>query len=74
MTSVLIFKSHKNVSLNVYLNNWKSLALPYGLVPNMRVIVSNVVSQKGIYYKSTILTSFQVICYNPDFEFQSAYL
>ncbi|KAJ3625420.1 hypothetical protein MTP99_015993 [Tenebrio molitor] len=73
-THLLEFKTDDGKSFTVYLNNWENMVTPYCLIPNMRVIVHNVVSQKAKYYKSTPLTSFEVINYEPEARFDTVNL
>lgn len=48
--------------------------MPFGLLPNMRILVRNVLPQKRKYYKSTLLTSFEVLGYESRLMFETANL
>ena len=48
--------------------------MPYGLIPDMNVIVHNVKPQKDKYYKSTVLTSVEIVSYEPKMRFETANL
>lgn len=48
--------------------------MPFGLVPGMRVLVHNVLPQKQKYFKSTILTNFEILEYAPKVAFVTANL
>lgn len=58
----------------LYLNNWETIQMPFGLLPEMRVLVRNVLPQKQKYFKSTILTTFQILDYTPKISFETANL
>nr|CAI5822098.1 unnamed protein product [Callosobruchus analis] len=74
-THVLIFsymdENDTNKHLDCYLTNWENIVIPLGLINQMRVIVKNVVSQSGKYFKSTALTSFEILGYEPEVDFQT---
>lgn len=55
----------------LFLNNWESLQMPLGLLPGMKVNISNVLVQKKKYLKSTILTRIDVVRYEPKVDFQT---
>ncbi|KAJ3639460.1 hypothetical protein Zmor_002820 [Zophobas morio] len=72
-THKILFEANDKI-LEVYLNNWENLAMPYGLIPDMNVIVHNVKPQKDKYYKSTVLTSVEIVSYEPKMRFETANL
>lgn len=72
-THTLLFMTKLEKNMSLYLNNWEPMLIPYGLVPFMRLRVNNVVAQKT-YLKSTALTTFQVLSYDPPVEFHTANL
>lgn len=73
-THFLKLKNCKNEIFTLYLNNWEAIQMPFGLLPNMKVLVRNVLPQKGKYYKSTILTNFELLSYEPKIDFETANL
>ncbi|CAH1959557.1 unnamed protein product [Acanthoscelides obtectus] len=58
-------------NLDCFLSNWENIVMPLGLVNQMRVIVKNVVPQSSKYLKATALTSFEIVGYEPEVEFQT---
>lgn len=48
--------------------------MPFGLLPGMRILVRYVVPQRRKYFKSTILTNFEVLNYEPKVIFETANL
>lgn len=61
-------------SFTLYLNNWENMQTPCGLVPNSRVLVRNVMPQKGKYLKCCAVTSFTILSYEPLVEFETVNL
>ncbi|XP_031354727.1 uncharacterized protein LOC116179150 [Photinus pyralis] len=61
-THTLTFQEDES-QLVLYLNNWESLRMPFGLVPGMRMCVKNVLPQSRKYLKSTALTRFDILSY-----------
>nr|CAH7758226.1 unnamed protein product [Callosobruchus chinensis] len=57
--------------MDCFLTNWENIVIPLGLINQMRVIVKNVVSQSSKYFKSTAMTSFEVVGYEPEVDFQT---
>lgn len=74
-THILYFQTdnYKQETITLYLNNWETMQMPFGLLPNMRVLVRNVQQQKK-YFKSTLLTTFEILDYAPKIPFETANL
>lgn len=62
-----------NDGLIIYLSNWIKRLMPIGLVPDMRVIVKNVLANSK-YIKPTVFTSFEIVAYEPKVPFQTVNL
>ncbi|KAK4874070.1 hypothetical protein RN001_013430 [Aquatica leii] len=73
-THTLIFEDDQgNSTVLLYVNNWENLQMPLGLIPGMRVCVKNVLFHKK-YLKSTALTSFEILSYEPPVLFDTVNL
>ncbi|KAK5641718.1 hypothetical protein RI129_010265 [Pyrocoelia pectoralis] len=72
-THALTFEENE-LQLVLYLNNWESLQMPCGLIPGMRMCVTNVLPQSKKYLKSTALTAFQILNYEPTVLFDTVNL
>lgn len=67
------FSNDMNDGLIIYLSNWIKRLMPIGLVPDMRVIVKNVLANSK-YIKPTVFTSFEIVAYEPKVPFQTVNL
>lgn len=73
-THQLIFsyeKDGKEVLLECFLNDWDLSLMPVGLIPDMRLIVKNVITQNQKFLKSSVFTTFELIAYEPEVEFST---
>lgn len=74
-THLLHFKTNDTEkTIILYLNNWETIQMPFGLLPDMEILVQNVLPQKQKYFKSTILTNFEILNYVPKIPFETANL
>lgn len=71
---VFCYMSGYEKFLDCYLNDWQHILMPFGLIPDMRVKVKNVLAQSRKYLKATIFTTFELIDYEPKMPFNTVNL